>query len=106
MVEQVAELLQGRGHRVVRARAAGLAKAADPEIAAYARSMELILVTFDRACARAAVRQGGRALYVQMPEQKARATVSQHYGEVVDLLGSGAKLVTLPREGPPREDLP
>jgi len=101
MVEPVAALLQGRGHPVVRARDAGLATASDADLVAYALRQSLVLVTFDRDLGRAAVRQGCPVLRVQGPERTARARVGQHYAAVVARLWAGARLVLIPRDGPP-----
>ena len=101
MVEPVAALLQGRGHRAVRVRDAGLAQASDADVVAYSLNQGLVLVTFDRDLGRAAVRQGCQVLLFQPPERTARTRLGEHYAALIAELWSGAELVTVPRAGPP-----
>lgn len=105
MVEPVALLLNGRGHRVIRAREAGLSAEEDGVIADYALVADLIVVTFDPDFRGAIRRRGGRCLHVRDPERTARRRLATHFQEVVTLFAGGARLVTLPRDGPPRQDL-
>jgi len=101
MVEPVAALLQGRGHRAVRVRDAGLAQASDADVVAYSLNQGLVLVTFDRDLGRAAVRQGCQVLLFHPPERTARTRLGEHYAALIAELWSGAELVTVPRAGPP-----
>jgi predicted nuclease of predicted toxin-antitoxin system len=100
MVEPVALLLIGRGHRVIRARDAGLAAEEDVVLIDYALVDDLVIVTFDPDFRRAIRRRGGRCLHVRDPERTARARLAKYYREVIRLFEGRARLVTLPSEGP------
>ena len=105
MVEPVAWLLEGRGHRVIRAREAGLADELDPVVVDYALVDDLVIVTFDPDFRKAIRRRGeGRCLHIHTPERTARARLAAHYREVVRHFSERARLVTLPSLGPPRRD--
>jgi len=105
MVEPVALLLNGRGHVVVRARDAGLADVEDGVIVDYALIDDLVIVTFDVDFRRAIRRRNARCLHVCAPERTARGRLAEHYDEVIRLFGARARLVTLPRNGPPTRDV-
>jgi predicted nuclease of predicted toxin-antitoxin system len=104
MVEPVALLLEGRGHRVTRARDAGLASEDDPIVIDYALVDDLVVVTFDPDFRAAIRRRGeGRCLHIHAPERTARERVAEHYHEIVRLFEEErARIVTLPANGPPR----
>lgn len=104
MVEPVAALLQGRGHPVVRAKEAGLARASDAEVVTYALSQQLVVVTFDPDLRDKAVRGNCPVLHIRPPERTARARVAKHYRAIVEMVGEGHRLVTLPGTGEPRVD--
>jgi predicted nuclease of predicted toxin-antitoxin system len=102
MVEPVVDLLVGRGHRVIRARDAGIAGEIDIVVADYALIDDLVIVTFDPDMRRVIRRRGeGRCLYVRPPELTARARLAEHYNAVIDLFVRRARLVTLPPAGTP-----
>lgn len=104
MVETVVLLLQGRGHRVIRAREAGLAAEDDGIVAEYALVSGLVIVTFEPDFRRRA-RQGGPAcLHIRTPERTARERLADHYREVMEHFKDHARLVTLPRSGEPTRD--
>jgi predicted nuclease of predicted toxin-antitoxin system len=102
MVEPVATLLVGRGHRVTRVRDAGLANDADPVIAEYAIAKGLVVVTFDADFRNGAMRRGARCLYIRPPERSSVERLKTHYEAVMALLLAGSQLVTLPRKGEPK----
>jgi predicted nuclease of predicted toxin-antitoxin system len=104
MVEPVARLLTGRGHRVVRARDAGLADEEDWVVVEYALIDDLVIVTFDPDFRRSIVRRGARCLHVRTPERTARQRLADHYYGVVKHFNERARLVTLPADGEPRRD--
>ena len=104
MIEPVAALLQGRGHPVVRAKEAGLARASDAEVVAYALSLRLVLVTFDPDLRDSGIRGNCPVLHIRHPERTARARVAKHYRAIAAMVGEGHALVTLPGTGPPRAD--
>jgi predicted nuclease of predicted toxin-antitoxin system len=101
MVEPVAQLLNGHGHPVRRARDVGLAAEEDIVIIEYALEAELVIVTFDPDFRRGTLRKGARCLHIRPPERTARRRLARHYRAVVDLFWQGVLLVTLPAEGPP-----
>lgn len=104
MVEPVAALLQGRGHPVARAKEAGLARASDAEVVAYACTLQLVLVTFDPDLRDSGLRGNCSVLPIRPPERTARARVAQHYRSIIEMVGEGHRLVTLPGTGEPRVD--
>jgi predicted nuclease of predicted toxin-antitoxin system len=99
MVEPVAAFLNGRGHRVVRARQVGLAGDDDAVIAEYARANDLVVVTFDYDLRSSVLRRGCRCLHVLPRESTARRRVTSAYPAVVELLARGCHLVTVDKEG-------
>jgi predicted nuclease of predicted toxin-antitoxin system len=101
MVEPVALLLNGHGHRVIRARDAGLADETDSVIMEFAFFADLVIVTFDPDFRSSARRKGARCLFIRTPERSARQRLAEHFGAVIDLFAGGALLVTLPAGGPP-----
>jgi hypothetical protein len=102
MVEPVVRLLIGRGHRVIRARQAGLASEADSVVGSYALVGDLVIVTFDPHFRASARRGGARCLHIQPPERTARNRLAEYHADVVRLfLEARERLVTLPIAGPP-----
>jgi predicted nuclease of predicted toxin-antitoxin system len=101
MVDPVADLLQGRGHPVRRVREVGLATDDDAIIADYAVAYELVLVTFDPDLRRSVVRRDARCLHIRGRERTARDRLANYYRETVGFFWQGARLVTLPSNGPP-----
>lgn len=99
MVADVAAYLNGRGHRNVGARAAGLAGAEDSDVVEYCLTNNLVVVTFDLDFRDSVLRAGCRCLCIRTPELTARERLTAQYNEVVQLLASGARLVTLPAKG-------
>jgi len=79
-------LLQGKGHRLVRAKEAGLAKADDSDLAEYALAKRLVVVTFDADFKRLAFDRGCRVLYVRHPERTARERIAAQHSEISALL--------------------
>ena len=104
MVETVALLLEGRGHRVIRAREAGLGAEDDAIVAEYALIGELVIVTFEPDFRRRARRGGPRCLHIRTPERTARERLAGHYREVKRHFDERAQLVTLPSSGEPTRD--
>jgi predicted nuclease of predicted toxin-antitoxin system len=105
MVEPVADLLIGRGHPVRRVRDVGLATDEDAIVADYAFANDLVIVTFDNDLRRSAVRREARCLHIRGRERDARQRLGDHYRSVVDPFWEGARLVTLPGDGPPEMTL-
>lgn len=103
MVEPVARLLNGRGHRVVRARDAGLAAEQDADIIEYCLRNELVVVTFDGDFRDSALRAGCRCVHIRHPEITARGRLREHMDGLMALLDAGVRLATLPSSGPPHE---
>jgi predicted nuclease of predicted toxin-antitoxin system len=101
MVDPVADLLNGRGHPVRRARQLGLADVEDIVVIEYALLKDMVIVTFDPDFRSSARRQGARCLHIRTPERTARRRLTASYDSVVDLFWDGALLVTLPRDAPP-----
>jgi predicted nuclease of predicted toxin-antitoxin system len=101
MVEPVADLLNGHGHPIRRARDVGLADETDAVIADYALFADLVIVTFDRHFRSSARRKGARCLHILSPERTARERLAHHYREVVALFYARERLVTLPADGIP-----
>jgi hypothetical protein len=104
MVEPVALLLAGRGHVVVRARDAGLAREADSVVVEYALISQLVVVSFDPDIRRVVRGCGARCLHIHPPERTARERLARYYREVIEHFDHRAHLVTLPKGGPPRRD--
>lgn len=102
MVEPVAAFLNGRGHRIVRARQVGLAADDDTVIAEYARANDLVVVTFDYDLRSAVLRRGCRCLHVLPREATARRRVVDAYDGMVSLFGQGCHLVTVTKDGEAR----
>jgi predicted nuclease of predicted toxin-antitoxin system len=101
MVEPVARLLNGRGHRTVRARDAGLATEPDEILVDYALANDLVVVTFDPDLRTRVRRRGCPCLHIRTPEITAAERLRQHYEAIITLFREGHPLVTLPLEGPP-----
>ena len=101
MVEDVVDLLIGRGHPVRRVRDVGLADEADAVIVEYALHENLVIVTFDPDFRSSIRRKGARCVHIRPPERTARQRLADNYREVVTLIWEGAQLVTLPTQGPP-----
>jgi hypothetical protein len=100
MVEPVVLLLNGRGHRIIRARDAGIEAEDDQTLVEYALSKSLIVITFDKHL-RDKLRRGGcRCLHVRPPERTARNRMAGAYEEMVKLFGEeNCQLVTLAGDG-------
>jgi predicted nuclease of predicted toxin-antitoxin system len=103
MVAEVAAYLNGRGHRNVGAKAAGLADADDPDVVEYCLTNDLVVVTFDLDFRDAVLRAGCRCLCIRAPELTARERLAAQYDDVIQLLLNGAHLATLPARGAPFE---
>jgi hypothetical protein len=73
MVEPVAAFLNGRGHRIVRARQVGLAADDDAVIAEYSLANDLVVVTFDYDLRSSVLRRGCRCLHAPPREATAGA---------------------------------
>lgn len=99
MVEPVAMLLNGRGHRTVRAHQAGLATAEDADVAEYCLTNNLVVVTFDLDFRKAMLRAGCRCLCIRGRELTARERLADGYSRVIELFETGVHLVTLPTTG-------
>lgn len=95
MVEPVVLLLNGRGHRVVRARQAGIEAEDDQTLVEYA----LAVFTFDRDLRDKSLRGGCRCLHIRPPERTARDRLAQAYGAVIDCFERNRPYVRLTREG-------
>jgi predicted nuclease of predicted toxin-antitoxin system len=99
MVADVATYLNGRGHRNVGARAAGLAEAEDSDVAEYCLTNKLVIVTFDLDFRDSVLRAGCPCLCIRGRELTARQRLAAEYKHVVQLLTAGAPLVTVPDKG-------
>lgn len=100
-------LLQGKGHRLVRAKEAGLDKAVDSELAEYALAKRLMVVTFDADFKRLAFDRGCRVLYVRHPESTLRERIAAHHVEISALLmGRRSRLVTVLQQGVSSTEVP
>jgi predicted nuclease of predicted toxin-antitoxin system len=100
MVEPVVKLLNGRGHRIVRARDVGIEAEDDQILVEYALARNLVIVTFDRDLRDKVLRGRCRCLHVRPPERTARQRLADAYDEIVQLFSVGRyELVTLAREG-------
>lgn len=88
---------------VKRARALGMADARDVELReiCLAWNPPLTVVTCDPDFRQAALRGGVAVLFFRPPETTARDRLREHFDAVLGLLHSGARLVTVPPEGPP-----
>ena len=71
---------------------------------AYALLLQLVLVTFDPDLRDSAVRGSCPVLHIRPPERTARSRVTEHYQAIVEMVGEGHRLVTLPGTGEPRVD--
>ena len=87
MVEPVVRLLNGRGHRVVRARDAGIEAEDDQTLVEYALANRLAVVTFDRDLRDKSLRGGCNCLHIRPPERTARDRVAAAYASIVDCFG-------------------
>jgi Domain of unknown function (DUF5615) len=99
MVEPVVLLLNGRGHRVIRARDAGIEAEDDQTLVEYALANKLVVVTFDRDLRDKSLRGGCACLQVRPPERTARDRLAAAYAKVVDLLCRGNPFVVLQPDG-------
>ena len=81
---------------------AGLSKADDPDVVAYAVRCGLVIVTHDRGMRRRSGRGGCRVVCIYSPESTARRRLIDGYQAMVALLGAGEVLVDIPAKGPPR----
>jgi predicted nuclease of predicted toxin-antitoxin system len=99
MVADVAAYLNGRGHRNVGARAAGLAGAEDSDVAEYCLTNKLVIVTFDLDFRDSVLRAGCPCLCIRGRELTAKERLASQYRDVVQLLTAGARLVTRPAKG-------
>ena len=100
MVEPVVLLLNGRGHRVVRARDAGIEAEDDQTLVEYALANHLVVVTFDRDLRDKTLRGGCRCLQIRPPERTARDRLAAAYAAVADCFGRHNRpFVALARDG-------
>jgi hypothetical protein len=100
MVEPVVLLLNGRGHRIIRARTAGIDAEDDQTLVEYAVAQSLVVVTFDRHLRDKTRRGGCRCLHVRPPERSARERLAGAYDEVIRLFTEDTcELVTLAADG-------
>jgi predicted nuclease of predicted toxin-antitoxin system len=104
MVDPVADLLNGRGHPVRRARDVGLSDDLDVVVVEYAITEDLVIVTFDPDFRSSARRKGARCLHIRPPERTARRRLAEYFDAVIAFFWDGALLVTLPARGEPRRD--
>ena len=87
MVDPVVLLLNGRGHRVVRAREAGIEAEDDQTLVEYALANQFAVVTFDRDLRDKSLRGGCRCLQIRPPERTARDRLAAAYASVLDCFG-------------------
>jgi predicted nuclease of predicted toxin-antitoxin system len=99
MVELVADLLNGRGNRVVRARDVRLDAEADQVLVEYALAFELVVVTFDRGMRDRVKAAGGQCLWVRTPEDTARKRVADGYEAICARLQARHPVVSVMRKG-------
>lgn len=99
MVEPVVSLLNGRGHRVLRARDVGVEKEEDQVLVEYALANRLTVVTFDRDLRDSVVRSGCPCLHIRPPERTARSRAAAAYEPIRSALEAGHRLVTVTRTG-------
>jgi predicted nuclease of predicted toxin-antitoxin system len=99
MVEPVVRYLNGKGHRMLRARDLGLANAEDADLVEYALYNELIIVTFDPDLRDSSLRGGCQCLHIRPRESTARERLKGCYADVVAALRAGSKLVTIDAKG-------
>jgi predicted nuclease of predicted toxin-antitoxin system len=99
MVQGVVDLLMGRGHPIQTARQVGLQQALDADLATYALSKGLVVVTFDRDLRDSALRAGCRCLHIHAREATARSRLKDAYDDVIALLGAGHLLVSVDKQG-------
>jgi len=97
MVEPVVLLLNGRGHRVVRARDAGIEAEDDQTLVEYALANQLTVVTFDRDLRDKSLRGGCKCLHIRPPERTARDRVAAAYAAIVDCFGGQNRPLTTVR---------
>lgn len=92
MAEPVVKLINGRGHRILRARDVGLEAENDQTLAEYALTNDLIIVTFDRDLRDSAIRSGCACLHVRAPERTARRRIAAAYQAICtpSALGGGS----------------
>jgi predicted nuclease of predicted toxin-antitoxin system len=100
MVEPVVLLLNGRGHRVIRARDAGIEAEDDQTLVEYALANALVVVTFDRDLRDKSLRGGRKCLHIRPPERTARDRIAAAYATVADCFARQSRpLVTVRRDG-------
>jgi predicted nuclease of predicted toxin-antitoxin system len=99
MVQGVVDLLMGRGHPIQTARQVGLHQALDADLAAYALTQGLVVVTFDRDLRDSTLRAGCPCLHIHARETTARSRLKDAYDDVIALLEAGCLLVSLDRKG-------
>lgn len=100
MVEPVVLLLNGRGHRIIRAREAGIDAEDDQTLIEYALARSLVVVTFDKDLRDKTRRGGCRCLHIRPPERSARERLAVAYDAMIQLLAEGScELVTLAADG-------
>ena len=100
MVEPVVTLLNGRGHRIIRARDAGIAAEDDQTLVEYALAADLVIVTFDNDLRDKVVRGECRCLHMRPPERTARQRLADVHEQVVALFVlQRASLVVIERDG-------
>ena len=97
MVEPVVLLLNGRGHRVVRAREAGIEAEDDQTLVEYALANRLAVVTFDKDLRDKSLRGGCKCLHIRPPERTARDRIATAYTEIVDCFGQQNRPLTIVR---------
>lgn len=99
MVDPVVDYLNGRGHRILRARDVGLARASDADLVEYALANTLVLVTFDGHLRDSSLRAGCPCVHFRPREITARKRISDCYDETTRLLRAGVRLVTIDSKG-------
>lgn len=99
--ECVGCLLMGRGHRVEVVQGTSLEGADDFTLCRYAGASGLVVVTFNRDLLVAAKEEACRCLIIKPPEWTARFRLSEHYAQIIDMVGVGAPYISLPATGDP-----
>lgn len=99
MVDPVVTLLNGRGHRVRKAREVGLDDEEDQILVEYALANSLIVVTFDRDLRDKSLRGGCQCLWIRHDEVTAKYRVADGYREICKLLQGRRPLVVVHPDG-------
>ncbi len=100
MVEPVVLLLNGRGHRIIRARDAGIEAEDDQTLVEYALARDLVVVTFDKDLRDSALRGRCRCLHIRPPERTARQRLADAHAVIVHcFLAQACELATLASDG-------